>query len=100
MFRKVRFAGLLAMVVAGLALSAAPALADELGPTPEICNAYAPTPLCFYAAVAGTDTFNIGSHILHVGQHVSGTYRWLIGGQGGGEFPRPDRSRSTPQVPA
>lgn len=86
MFRLVRFTGLFALVAAGLAISTAPALADELGPTPEICNAYAPTPLCFYAAVAGTDTFNLGSHILHVGQDVSGTYRWEIGGQGNGEF--------------
>jgi hypothetical protein len=60
--------------------------ADELGPTPQICNVYAPTPVCFYAAVSGTDTFNLGGHILYPGQHVSGTYRWEIGGQGGGEF--------------
>ncbi len=59
---------------------------DDLGPTPQICNAYAPAPLCFYAAVSGTDTFNLGGHILFPGEHVSGTYRWEIGGQGGGEF--------------
>lgn len=59
----------------------------DLGPDPQICNAYAPTANCFYAAVSGTDTFTLGSHILHVGDTMSGVYSWSIGGQGGGEYP-------------
>ncbi len=76
----------LALIAVGLTGSSA-ARADDLGPTPQECDAYAPQPLCFYPAVSGTDTFNLGGHILHVGQEVSGTYSWLIGGQGSGEYP-------------
>jgi hypothetical protein len=78
-------------VAAGAALAgtatANAAGVEDLGPTPQICNVYAPTPNCFYAAVSGTDTFNLGGHLLFKGQEVSGTYRWEIGGQGGGENP-------------
>jgi hypothetical protein len=74
-------------LAAALCLAAASAAADELGPTPQICDAYAPAPLCFYPAVAGTDTFNLSTHILHVGQELSGVYKWEIGGQGNGEYP-------------
>lgn len=59
---------------------------DPLGPTPQVCNVFAPTPVCFYAAVSGTDTFNISKHILFPGDKVTGTFRWSIGGQGGGEY--------------
>ena len=79
--------GVASLLAAVLGVSAAPAMAaDPLGPTPVPCNGLS-IPLCFNAAVSGTDTFNIGSHIVHVGQVVSGVYRWEIGGQGGGEFP-------------
>ena len=63
------------------------ATAAALGPAPEVCNAYAPTVNCYYAAVSGTDTFHISSHFVHPGQIVTGTYSWEIGGQGGGEYP-------------
>jgi hypothetical protein len=87
MVSRIRMIWLLGALFAVPCLMAAPAVADELGPTPQICDAYAPAPLCFYAAVAGTDTFNLSTHILHVGQELSGVYRWEIGGQGNGEFP-------------
>ncbi len=87
MVRRIRTIALLGALAVILCVAASPAGADELGPTPQICDAYAPAPLCFYAAVAGTDTFNLGTHILHVGQEVSGVYRWEIGGQGDGEDP-------------
>jgi hypothetical protein len=80
--------GAVALLMTGLA-GAAPASAagDDLGPEPTLCNAYAPIPNCFYASVSGTDTFTISSHLLHIGEEVSGTYKWSIGGQGNGEFP-------------
>jgi hypothetical protein len=73
--------------LSGAILAAAAGADDIPGPLPTVCNAYAPAVNCFYAAVAGTDTFNIGTHILHIGQEVSGTYRWEIGGQGNGSMP-------------
>ena len=87
MFHRTRTLQFLGALIVGLCVSAVPATADELGKTPEICDAYAPTPLCFYPAVSGTDTFNLSTHILHVGQELTGTYKWLIGGQGSGEIP-------------
>jgi hypothetical protein len=76
-----------ACVLLPLLATTASASIDDLGATPEMCNAYAPKPLCFYPAVSGTDTFNLGGHILFRGDTVSGVYKWSIGGQGGGEYP-------------
>lgn len=78
--------GVLACVLVPLLVTGAAASIDDLGATPEICNAFAPKPLCFFAAISGTDTFNLSRHILFRGDEVTGTYRWSIGGQGGGEF--------------
>jgi hypothetical protein len=75
-----------ALLLLPLVAADASASIDDLGPTPEICNVFAPTPLCFFAAISGTDTFNLGQHILFRGDKVTGTFRWSIGGQGGGEF--------------
>ena len=66
----------IAMLLPLIATVSASAGIDELGPTPQMCNAYAPIPLCFYPAVSGTDTFNIGTHILYPGDQVTGVYRW------------------------
>jgi len=76
-----------ACVLLPLLATSASAGIDDLGATPQLCNAYAPTPLCFYGSVSGTDTFNLGGHILFRGDTVTGVYKWSIGGQGGGEYP-------------
>ena len=75
-----------ACVLVALGISTASASAAALGPAPTVCNAYAPVPNCYYAAVSGTDTFTISSHFVHPGQVITGTYKWEIGGQGNGEF--------------
>lgn len=80
--RAVTILGLTAAVCACLP----PAAGAGIGPAPVVCNAYAPVPNCYYAAVSGTDTFHISSHFIHPGQIVTGTYKWSIGGQGNGEF--------------
>lgn len=80
-------AAVVGAVFTGATSSAMAGGLDDLGPTPQICNAFSPTPLCFYAAVSGTDTFSLGGHILYPGETVSGKFSWVIGGQGAGEVP-------------
>ncbi len=82
-------ARLLAITLTTLAAMALPAAAAHaaLGPAPITCNAYSPAPNCFYDSVSGTDTFKLSSHFVHVGQTITGTAKWEIGGQGKGEYP-------------
>ncbi len=59
--------------------------ADDPGPAPSKCNAYAPVMPCYYTP--GFMGFSLSRHILRIGDTLTGKMSWDFPNKGRGEYP-------------